>query len=346
MDIADGRVLVTGAGGFIGSHVVEALVAAGARVRALVRYNGRQSRGWLADAALFPDQVPPDRVPPDRVEVVAGDIRDPFQAAALVEGCTVVLHLAALIAIPYSYAAPASYVETNVTGTLNLLEAARRAGVARFVQTSTSEVYGTAVRVPMDEEHRLHPQSPYAASKVASDQLALSYHRSFGLPVVVLRPFNAFGPRQSPRAVLPGIILQLLGGAPVLRLGALHPTRDFTFAPDLARAFLAAATAEAAVGEVINVGSGFEITVGEAARLLCTLTGRGEVPVETDPARLRPGTSEVERLYADAGRAARLLGWRPAMGGLEGFRQGLERTIAWYADPARRALFTGDGHAL
>lgn len=335
MDLSGRRVLITGAGGFIGSHVTEALLQANATVRALVRYNSRQSRGWLSGAVLCHPGL----------EIMAGDIRDPFLAARAVAGCDTVLNLAALIAIPYSYTAPASYVETNIVGTLNLLEAAKAACVELFVQTSTSEVYGTAVHVPMTEEHRLHPQSPYAATKVASDQLALSYHRSFGLPVLVVRPFNAYGPRQSPRAVLPSIILQLLDKVEELRLGSLHPTRDFTFAPDLAQAFAIAVAKRTGIGEVVNIGSGFEISIAEAVRALCEITGRSP-PVTTDPDRLRPRKSEVDRLFADAGKAGALWGWTPEHGGPEGFRRGLEKTLAWYADSANRMLYEGARHAL
>jgi dTDP-glucose 4,6-dehydratase len=320
------RVLVTGADGFLGSHLAERLVREGASVRALVWYNAFDSRGWL-------DTAPADVV--DAIEIVPGEIRDTEQMRRLADGVEVVLHLAALIAIPFSYDAPRSYVETNVIGTLNLLEAARGQGVAHFVHTSSSEVYGTARRVPIDEAHPLAAQSPYAATKIAADQLALSYHRSFGLPVTVLRPFNAYGPRQSLRAVIPSIILQVLAGEEPLRLGRLDTTRDFTFAADVVEGFLAAAASDTALGDVVQLGSGFEVSIRRTAELIGELCGR--VPtIVSEPRRERPATSEVERLVADAAKAERLFGWRPAHAGLEGFRRGLRATIDWYSDPGNR----------
>ncbi|WP_035691802.1 NAD-dependent 4,6-dehydratase LegB [Azospirillum halopraeferens] len=324
IDLAKARILVTGADGFIGSHLVEALVAAGSNVRAFVQYNSFGHWGWLDQA---PESVR------SAIEVVAGDVRDPTCVLDAMRGCNVVLHLAALIAIPYSYRAPGSYVDTNVTGTLNVLEAARALGVERVVHTSTSEVYGTARYVPIDEEHPLQAQSPYAASKIGADQLALSYQRSFDVPVAVIRPFNTYGPRQSARAVIPTIITQIAAGATVIRLGALHPTRDFSFVADTASGFMAVARADAAIGQVTNIGSGFEITVGDTARLIAELMDR-EVRIEHEDARLRPAASEVERLFADIRRAGETLGWTPAYGGAEGFRRGLQHTIAWFSDPA------------
>jgi NAD dependent epimerase/dehydratase len=329
LDLTRTTVLVTGADGFIGSHLVEALTGAGVAVRAFVQYNSFGHNGWL-------DTVPATAM--RGVEVVAGDIRDRGSVREAMRGCDVVLHLAALIAIPYSYRAPESYVDTNVTGTLNVLEVARDLSVARVVHTSTSEVYGTARRVPIDEEHPLQAQSPYAATKIAADQLALSYHRSFDLPVAVLRPFNTYGPRQSTRAVIPTVITQLATGAECIRLGALHPTRDFSFVADTASGFIAAATADEAVGEVVNIGSGFEIAIGDTARLIADIMGR-PITIETQAVRMRPAASEVERLFADIGKAERLMGWRPAYGGLEGFRRGLERMVAWFSDPANLAHY-------
>ena len=325
----DGRILVTGACGFIGSHLVETLAAGGAEVRALVQYNSFGHRGWL-------DSLPESSR--RAIEIVAGDVRDRDSVMAAVAGCRTVFHLAALIAIPYSYRAPESYIDTNVRGTLNLLEAARAHGVERLVHTSTSEVYGTARRVPIDEDHPLQAQSPYAASKIGADQLALSYQRSFGTPVAVIRPFNTFGPRQSARAVIPTIITQLLAGAARLELGALSPTRDFSFVDNTVSGFLAVAAHPAAVGEVINIGSGFEISIGDTARLIAEHLGR-PVDIACAAERLRPPESEVERLYAGLAKAERLLGWRPPYGGLEGFRRGLDRTLAWFADPANRARY-------
>jgi NAD dependent epimerase/dehydratase len=318
-------ILVTGADGFIGSHLVEALARQGRRVRALVLYNSFAHRGWL-------DALPQAVL--DAIEVVPGDVRDRGMVDAAAAGCGSALHLAALIAIPYSYQAPESYVDTNVRGTLNVLEAVRRHGLAKLVVTSTSEVYGTAQAVPITEDHPLSAQSPYAATKVAADQLALSYHRTFGLPVAIARPFNTYGPRQSARAVIPAIITQLAAGGR-LRLGALHPTRDFTFIDDTVRGLIAVHDSAAGVGEVIQFGSGFEISIGELARLLAEVMGMA-VEIEHDAARDRPASSEVERLWADVGKARRLLGWQPAWGGLDGLRRGLTATAAWFADPAHR----------
>lgn len=320
--------LVTGADGFIGSHLVERLVRSGRRVRAMVLYNASDARGWLDDVA--PDVA-------GQFEVFAGDVRDPGSVRAALRDCRAVLHLAALIGIPYSYRAPDSYVDTNIRGTLNILEAARSDGI-HVIQTSTSEVYGTAQQVPIAESHPLNAQSPYAATKIAADQLALSYHASFGLPVTVVRPFNTYGPRQSMRAVIPTIITQLARGTAQLRLGAIHPTRDLNFVEDVTRAFEAALEAPKAIGEVVNVGSGFEISVGDLARVIGE-----EMQVRfdllTDDARLRPEASEVERLLAANAKAGALLGWRPELEGIEGLRAGLRKTIAWFNAPGNLARY-------
>jgi len=313
------RVVVTGAGGFIGSHLVERLVDEGAQVRALVRYNALASAGWL--------DTSPRR---DSFEVVAGDVADSDCVHSLVRNAEIVFHLAALIAIPYSYQAPRSYVRTNVEGTLNVLEACRAAGVTRLVHTSTSEVYGTARVVPISEAHPLQGQSPYSASKIAADKLAEAWSCSFGLPVVTLRPFNTFGPRQSARAVIPTIISQLIAREQV-KLGKLTPTRDLNFVDNTVDGFLAAATAEGAAGRVFNVGSGREIAIGDLVVLLARMMGKeAQVVVETE--RLRPENSEVERLLADASDAARVLGWRPRVE----LEEGLRRTIEWTRQNADR----------
>lgn len=314
------KVLVTGADGFIGSHLVEGLVAAGHDVRAFVLYNSFNSWGWLDRA---PEAVRAS------LDVFAGDIRDPHGVKTAMKGCDAVLHLAALIAIPFSYHSPDSYVDTNVKGTLNVLQAARELGLRRVVHTSTSEVYGTARFVPITEEHPLQGQSPYSATKIAADQLAYSFYASFGLPVVIARPFNTYGPRQSARAVIPTIITQIASGRREIRLGALAPTRDFSFVKDTVAAFVAALQSDAGLGEVVNFGSNFEISVGDTARTIAQAMGR-DVEVVADSERLRPAQSEVERLWADNGKAARLFGWRPSYGGHEGFRRGLEETIAWF----------------
>jgi dTDP-glucose 4,6-dehydratase len=296
--------------------VAERLVRDGFTVRAMVQYNSFGHHGWLD---FLSPQVQ------DALEFFAADIRDPFRLRAAVTDTDCILHLASLVAIPYSYQAARSYVSTNVTGTLNLLQAARDQSVARFVHTSTSEVYGTAQYVPIDEHHPLVGQSPYAASKIGADQMALSFYRSFDLPVTVIRPFNAFGPRQSARAIIPTIICQLAAGTSELKLGNLAPTRDFTFVEDIAAAFVAFATADGIVGETINIGSGREISVGQLAESLIRLMNSGAV-VTTVPERLRPKTSEVDRLLCDNSKAGRLLGWKPTVD----LEDGLKRTIDWF----------------
>lgn len=336
MKIGTGKVLVTGADGFIGSHLVEHLVALGADVRAFVFYNSFNSWGWLDTA---------DERTKKSIEVVAGDVRDPYGVKNAVKGCDVVLHLAALIAIPFSYHSPDSYVDTNIKGTLNVLQAARELGVSRVVHTSTSEVYGTARFVPITEDHPLQGQSPYAASKTGADQLALSFHLSFGTPVAVIRPFNTYGPRQSARAVLPTIITQIAAGASQVKLGALTPTRDFNYVHDTCRGFVAVAESDQAVGRVVNIGSNFEVAIGDAARTIATLMGK-DVELVSDEQRLRPPGSEVERLWADNTRARELCGFTPAYAGLDGFRRGLRATIDWFSDPANLARYKAGTYNL
>lgn len=326
INIAKSKVLVTGADGFIGSHLVEHLVERGADVRAFVQYNSFGQWGWLDKA---PDSVR------RAIEVVAGDVRDATFTRAAVHGCNVVLHLAALIAIPYSYRTPASYVDTNIKGTLNVLEAARDLGVNKVVHTSTSEVYGTAQRVPIDEEHPLNAQSPYAASKIGADQMALSFRRSFETPVAVIRPFNTYGPRQSERAVIPTIISQIIADPAHVRLGSLSPTRDFCYVADTVAGFVAVAESSLTVGEVTNIGSGFEISIGDTAQTIANIMGC-EIKIESEEQRLRPEKSEVQRLFADIGKATRITNWQPRHAGVEGFRRGLEPTVAWFRDPANR----------
>jgi dTDP-glucose 4,6-dehydratase len=322
------RVLVTGADGFIGSHLVEALVREGVEVRAFVHYNSFNSWGWLDYCT---DDVR------GHFEVFPGDVRDPNGVRTAIKGCDTVLHLAALIAIPFSYQSPDSYVDTNIRGTLNVLQAARDLGVRRVVHTSTSEVYGTARTVPIREDHPLQGQSPYSATKIAADQLAYSFHCAFGTPVTILRPFNTYGPRQSARAVIPTVITQLASGRDRIRLGALHPTRDFTFVTDTARGFILAARAPGIEGRVLNLGGQFEISIRDLALMIGEVMGR-PVTLEQDDARLRPAASEVERLCADASGARDLLGWSPVFAGLEGLRRGLAETAAWFtrADNLRR----------
>lgn len=313
------KVLVTGAGGFIASHLAERLVELGADVRAMVHYNALGAWGWLDDSPLA-----------HQMQVFAGDIRDRDSVRAAVEGREVVFHLAALIAIPYSYSAPSSYVETNITGTLNVLQAVRESGAARMVHTSTSETYGTARYAPIDEGHPLQGQSPYSASKIGADKMAEAYYRSFGVPVATVRPFNTFGPRQSARAVIPTIITQLLAGQE-LRLGSLHPTRDLNYVANTVDGFLRAAETDAALGQVINLGSGREISIGDLAQLIAGLMGV-EFRLHSETQRVRPEKSEVERLIADNRLAKSLLGWEPRVS----LEEGLEKTIAWIKTHSER----------
>lgn len=306
-------VLVTGGGGFIASHLTEELARQGARVRALVHYNSRNHWGFMEqlDPALR-----------RRVEVVSGDITDPHCVSSIVDGRDVVFHLAALIAIPYSYQAPASYVATNVVGTLNVLEACRRHRTKKLVHTSTSEVYGTALYTPIDEKHPLQGQSPYSASKIGADQLAESYFRSFDLPVATCRPFNTYGPRQSARAVIPSIICQLLQDSPRLSLGSLEPVRDFNYVADTVAGFLAIAASPRSVGEVINIGSGRGVTIGQTVETIMKITGR-RVEIKQDRRRLRPSKSEVYRLLCDNRKARKIVGWKPRFT----LEEGLARTV-------------------
>lgn len=338
MQIGKARVLVTGADGFIGSHLAEALAESGCEVRALAQYNSFGTRGWL-------DHIPEKAQ--EAMEVRAGDIRDSRYVRESMQGCDLVFHLAALIAIPYSYQAPESYVETNVRGTLNVLQAAGDLGLRRVIHTSTSEVYGTARTVPITEDHPLQAQSPYAATKIAADQLALSFHLSFGTPVTVVRPFNTYGPRQSTRAVIPAIIAQVAKGAGQVKLGALHPTRDFNFVKDTVAGFLAAAAApaEKALGEVFNIGSNYEISIGDTAALIAEAMGR-KVEVVEEEARLRPRNSEVERLWADNSKARRVLGWEPRYASREGLRRGLGETVEWFTDPGNLRFYKTAGYVV
>jgi NAD dependent epimerase/dehydratase len=312
--LAGRGVLVTGAGGFIGGHLAGYLVRRGASVRGMTRYNSRGDRGtldWL------------EREIAGEIDPFAGDIRDIESVRKAMEGVDVVLHLAAQIAIPYSYVNPRDFFETNVLGTMNVAQAALDLGIERVVHTSTSEVYGTARVVPITEDHPTEPQSPYAASKVGSDKLMDSYHRSYDLPVVIVRPFNTYGPHQSARAIVPTIISQALAGD-TLKLGALDPRRDLTFVEDTARAFEAAATSDAAIGQTIQLGTGVDVSIGEVVDMVGGILGK-ELVVETDEARIRPPNSEVMRLVSDPSRAAERLGWRAETE----LREGLERTIAW-----------------
>lgn len=317
------RVLVTGADGFIGSHLVEALVRSGHEVTAFVQYNSFNSWGWL------------DKCEPSikgNFKVITGDIRDPYGVKSAIKGSDTVAHLAALIAIPFSYTSPGSYVDTNIKGTLNVLQAARELGTKRIVHTSTSEVYGSAKFVPITEEHPLQGQSPYSATKIAADQLAYSFFHSFKVPVVTIRPFNTYGPRQSARAVIPTIITQIANGAKSIKLGSLSPTRDFSFVKDTVLGFVSALESNAGLGEVVNLGSGFEISIGDTAKLISELIG-SESKITLDEDRIRPIGSEVERLFASNAKAKDLFGWEPTYAGLDGFKKGLVETINWFTQP-------------
>ena len=316
-------ILVTGADGFIGSHLTEELVRKGYKVRAFVLYNSFNSWGWLDNA---PKEIR------DNLDVFAGDIRDPHGVKEAMKGCDIVLHLAALIAIPYSYHSPDTYVDTNVKGTLNILQAARELGVKRVIHTSTSEVYGTARFVPITEEHPLQGQSPYSASKIGADQMAYSFYASFKLPVTIIRPFNTYGPRQSARAVIPTIITQIANGQHKIKLGSTSPTRDFNYVKDTVAGFIAAVDSDKGLGEVINLGSNYEISVGDTVQLIADVMGK-KIEIITDEVRLRPENSEVERLWADNTKAKNLLNWKPEYGGLDGLTRGLTETIEWFSKP-------------
>ncbi|WP_033068661.1 NAD-dependent 4,6-dehydratase LegB [Thalassospira australica] len=317
----NGKILVTGADGFIGSHLVEELVSQGREVRAFVLYNSFDSWGWL-------DQAPKEVKA--AIEVVSGDVRDPICVKNAMKGCNAVMHLAALIAIPYSYVAPHSYVDVNVAGTLNVVQAARELGIDKVMHTSTSEVYGTAQFVPISEEHPLVGQSPYSASKIGADQIAMSYWRSFEVPVAIARPFNTYGPRQSARAVIPTVITQIAGGHRTIELGALSPTRDFNFVKDTVNGMIAILDGEASIGKTINIGSGYEISIGDMVKLVADIMNV-EVEIVSRNERIRPEASEVERLLADATVAKSLLSWEPKEVGYQGLKQGLIETVNWFS---------------
>ena len=323
---------MTGAEGFIGSHLTEELVRQGFMVRAFVLYNSFNSWGWL-------DNCAPDIK--GNFEVFVGDIRDPHGVKEAMKGCDAVLHLAALIAIPYSYHSPDTYVDTNVKGTLNVLQAARELGVKRLIHTSTSEVYGSARFVPITEEHPLLGQSPYSATKIAADQLAYSFYASFGLPVLIARPFNTYGPRQSARAVIPTIITQISNGLRQIKLGAVSPTRDFNFVQDTVAGFVAALNSDQGLGEVVNFGSNFEVSIGDTAQLIAEVMN-AEIEIISDETRLRPENSEVERLWAENTKAKQLFGWEPCYGGREGFKRGLIETANWFLQTENMRCYKAD----
>lgn len=317
------KILVTGADGFIGSHLTEMLVKKGFRVKALAQYNSFNDWGWLDTVDCLAE-----------IEVVTGDIRDPYFCKEITRDVDIIYHLAALIAIPYSYTAPASYVDTNINGTLNICQAALDRDVERIIHTSTSEVYGTAQYVPIDEDHPLQAQSPYSATKIAGDAMATSFYNAFDLPVTIARPFNTYGPRQSVRAVIPTIITQIAAGKKKIKLGDLSPTRDFNYVEDTCRGFIALAQSDDAIGQVINIGSNFEISIADTLDLIKELM-ESDVVFESDAQRVRPGKSEVYRLWCDNKKIEKLTGFKPQVG----IREGLQRTIDWFVQPENLEKF-------
>jgi len=332
MDLKNKRVLITGADGFIGSHLTEALVGECASVKAFVQYNSFNSWGWL-------DQSPAELK--KEIEVFAGDVRDPHGVKASMQDIDVVFHLAALIAIPYSYHSPDTYADTNVKGTLNVVQAARELGIEKVMHTSTSEVYGTAQYVPINEEHPLQGQSPYSATKIGADQMAYSFYCSFETPVTIVRPFNTYGPRQSARAFIPSVITQLLNGAEELKLGSLTPTRDLNYVADTVAGFLAMARSDKSIGETINIGSNYEVSMADVVDMIKQVTN-STASIVTDDQRIRPAKSEVERLWADNSKALRLLDWSPQYAGKEGLLKGLKETVEWFSDKDNLKSYKSD----
>jgi len=328
MNLQNKKILVTGADGFIGSHLTEELVRRGHKVKAFVLYNSFNSWGWL-------DNSPREIL--ENLEIFSGDIRDPHGVKTAMAGCDVVMHLAALIAIPYSYHSPDTYVDTNIKGTMNLVQAAKELGVERFIHTSTSEVYGTAQYVPIDEKHPLQPQSPYSATKIAADAMAMSFHNTFDLPLTIARPFNTYGPRQSARAVIPTIITQIANGKKQIKLGDVSPTRDFNYVEDTCRGFMALAESDKTIGETVNIGSNFEISVGDTLNIIKDLMG-SNVEFITDQQRLRPDKSEVFRLWCDNSKIEKLTGFKPEID----IREGLNRTIDWFTKGDNLKMYKAD----
>ena len=323
------KILITGADGFIGSHLAEKLVKKNYNVKAFVLYNSFNSWGWLDHT---------QKKLADNMEIYSGDIRDPYCVKKAMEGCNTVFHLAALIAIPYSYHAPASYVDTNITGTLNILQAAKDLDIEKIIHTSTSEVYGTAQFVPITEDHPLQGQSPYSATKIGADQMALSFYRSFGTPVSIVRPFNTYGPRQSARAVIPTVITQIASGKKKIQLGALAPTRDFSYVSDTINGFIAVAESDNTDGEVLNLGTGFEISIKETIELIGQVMN-SNINIVLDSKRIRPEKSEVERLCSDNSKIRKLTDWTPNFHGRNGLKKGLKKTADWFSDKKNLAMY-------
>lgn len=336
MDLRNKKILVTGADGFIGSHLAEKLVEKGHRVKAFVFYNSFNSWGWLDHS---PRQIR------DNLEIFAGDIRDPFGVDNAVSDCDVIFHLAALIAIPYSYHSPATYVDTNINGTLNILQAAKKHDVEKLIHTSTSEVYGTAQFVPITEDHPLAGQSPYSASKIGADQMAWSFYTSFDTPVATIRPFNTYGPKQSLRAVIPTLITQMANDPSQVKLGSLTPTRDFNYVGDITDAFIKVAESDRTIGTVVNAGSNFEISIADTAQAIAELMNI-EISIQSESQRMRPEKSEVNRLWADNSKIKALTDWTPRYSGIEGFKKGLQNCIDWYKEPNNLKLFKTDQYNI
>ena len=332
------RVLVTGAGGFIGSHLTEALFHKGYEVKAMTYYNAQNSAEWI-------DSFAPEVR--EKIDIVAGDVRDLAFVQRAMEGCDAVLHLAALIGIPYSYVNPESYIDTNVKGTMNIMEASRNLGIKRVIHTSTSEVYGSAQFVPITEQHPLQGQSPYSASKIGADQIAYAYAQSFEVPVITVRPFNTFGPRQSLRAVIPTVITQLLNGDGHIKIGATSPTRDFSYVGDTVSGFIVALESDndQLIGETINLGSHFEVSIGDTIKLIAETIGK-PIEIITENERIRPENSEVQRLYADNRKAKDMIKWQPEFAGLDGFKKALGLTIKWYEQPQNLKYFQNTGYVI
>lgn len=326
------KIFVTGADGFIGSHLVESLVKKGYDVKALVLYNSFNYWGWLDDI---------NESIKKSIEVVTGDIRDPFGIDNAIKDCDVVINLAALIAIPYSYSSPSSYVDTNIKGTLNILESTKKHNIQKLIHTSTSEVYGSAQYIPIDEKHPNIAQSPYAATKIAADQLVLSYYRSFDTPAGIVRPFNTYGPRQSNRAIIPTTITQILSGSKEIRLGNTHPTRDFSYIDDTVNGIIKSINSDEIIGNVINLGSGFEISINDTIKLITEIIGK-DIEVISDKVRVRKKLSEVDQLLSDNTLAKKILKWEPKYSNIEGFKLGLQKTIEWFSNEQNRNKYKSD----
>ena len=329
---SENKILITGADGFIGSHLAEEMCKRGYNIRAFILYNSFNSWGWLDHS---------DKKLTDSMEIFPGDIRDPYCVKKAMQGCNIVIHLAALIAIPYSYKSPASYVDTNITGTLNILQAAKELEIDKVIHTSTSEVYGSAMFVPITEEHPLQGQSPYSATKIGADQMALSFYRSFGTQVSIVRPFNTYGPRQSARAVIPTVITQIASGEKKIQLGALDPTRDFTYISDTVDGFIAVAESDNTAGEVMNLGTGFEISIQKTIELIAQVMN-ADIDIVLDPQRIRPEKSEVNRLCSDNSKIKKLTTWSPQFADKDGLQKGLEKTAVWFMEAGNMAKYKSD----